>query len=185
EMVAAALRDYNAATLYGQTTFGKGTMQQIFAIDWDHPDESDVLKLTVAEFFSPTGHKIHEVGVSPHIATAEGEELVRAHYDALQKQYKYKKIKELEKKSGATELVVTFSAPIDVQTLRPETFQFVELGGEEIPLTFNMLSDRQVKLQLAEPLQMFRTYVLYIHPQAKSEDGKRMKQGYEIVVRVK
>lgn len=185
EMVAAALRDYNAATLYGQTTFGKGTMQQIFTIDWDHPDESDVLKLTVAEFFSPKGQTIHQVGVPPHIVTAEGEELIRAHHDALRKQHAYKKLKELEKRSGGTELVVTFSAPIDSQTLKNEMFQLVELGGEDVPLMYEVVSDKQVKLRLSKPLKLFHTYVLYIHPQAKSENRKAMKTGYEIIVHVK
>lgn len=185
EMVAAALRDYHAATLYGQTTFGKGTMQQTFTIDWDHPDESDVLKLTIAEFFSPKGQKINQVGVPPHIVTAEGEELIRAHHDALRQKYVYKKLKELEKTAGTTELVVTFSAPINSQTLQNEMFQFVELGGEEIPLTYEVISEKQVKLRLAEPLQMLHTYALYIHPQAKSKNGKVMKKGYEIIVRVK
>lgn len=75
--------DYQAATLYGQTTFGKGTMQTLFYVSPENPEESDILKLTTGEFFSPKGNKINGVGVTPDIFTEKGDELIRAHQDAL------------------------------------------------------------------------------------------------------
>lgn len=50
EMVAAAVKEQKLATIYGQTSYGKGTMQSMF----DFRDGS-VLKLTTARFYSPGG----------------------------------------------------------------------------------------------------------------------------------
>lgn len=63
ELLAAALKDYDEATLLGETTYGKGTMQQVFPLS-----NGDLLKLTIAQFYSPFGNKIHTVGVKPDLA---------------------------------------------------------------------------------------------------------------------
>lgn len=65
EILAAALKDYQRAVLVGETTYGKGTMQQFFTLS-----NKDVLKLTVARFYSPYGHEINGVGVKPDIEVA-------------------------------------------------------------------------------------------------------------------
>ena len=62
EILAAALRDNQRALLIGKTTYGKGTVQQIFPLS-----NGDKLKLTVARFYSPWGGEINEVGVKPDI----------------------------------------------------------------------------------------------------------------------
>jgi carboxyl-terminal processing protease len=76
EIVAAALQDADRATLVGERTFGKGTVQEVLEFN----DKSS-LKLTIAEWFSPQGHKIDGAGVKPDIIvpTAErDEQLVKA-----------------------------------------------------------------------------------------------------------
>ncbi len=62
EILVAALRDNQRALLIGKTTYGKGTVQQIFPLP-----NGDKLKLTVARFYSPAGEEINEVGVKPDI----------------------------------------------------------------------------------------------------------------------
>lgn len=62
EIVAGALQDAKRATIIGETTFGKGTVQQLI----DFTDQSS-LKLTVAEWLTPSRKKIDGKGVMPDI----------------------------------------------------------------------------------------------------------------------
>lgn len=69
EMLAGALQDRDRATLVGETTYGKGIMQQHFVVDAD-----SMLKLTTHEFFTPNGNRIHQTGISPDVEVTMDEE---------------------------------------------------------------------------------------------------------------
>lgn len=60
EIVAAALKDYGRATLVGEKTLGKGSVQRDFPL----PDGTD-LHLTVEKWYGPHGESIDEKGVNP------------------------------------------------------------------------------------------------------------------------
>jgi carboxyl-terminal processing protease len=60
EITAQALREYHRATLVGQKTFGKGSVQEDFPL----PDGSD-LHLTVEKWYGPNGDTIDGVGLAP------------------------------------------------------------------------------------------------------------------------
>ena len=62
ELVAGALRDSGRAILIGQTTFGKGTVQQIFTLS----DQSS-MHITSAEWFTPSRQPLDAVGLTPDI----------------------------------------------------------------------------------------------------------------------
>ena len=62
EILAGALKDYKKAVLIGETTFGKGSVQEIEAYQ-----DGSGLKLTVAHWFTPTGSLIDEIGIKPDI----------------------------------------------------------------------------------------------------------------------
>ena len=66
EMTAAALVDQKAAILYGERTYGKGTMQSFYELS-----DGSYLKLTMAKFAGPIETAINEVGVKPHIEATE------------------------------------------------------------------------------------------------------------------
>ena len=63
EVLSGALQDNNRAKIVGETSFGKGVIQQIVPVFNNGKKEG--MKLTVAEFFTPKGNKIHDEGISP------------------------------------------------------------------------------------------------------------------------
>lgn len=63
EIVAAALQDTGRATLVGEPSFGKGTVQQ-----WQElSGEGGAFRLTVARWLTPEKRWIHDVGVVPDV----------------------------------------------------------------------------------------------------------------------
>lgn len=62
EILSAAVKDYKKATILGITTYGKGTVQDMFNLS-----DGSVLKMTVAHFYSPFGFAINKVGISPDL----------------------------------------------------------------------------------------------------------------------
>jgi len=62
EILAATLRETNDAYVIGATTFGKGTVQQLIQYK-----DGSYLKYTIAEWLSPSGKQINNVGVVPDL----------------------------------------------------------------------------------------------------------------------
>ena len=68
EIVAAALHDRDRATLVGQKTFGKGTVQQWTQLE----DDSGGFRLTTARWLTPDRTWIHGKGIVPDVEVALG-----------------------------------------------------------------------------------------------------------------
>ncbi len=71
EIFAAALQDYGRALIIGETTFGKGTVQNLMDLDAITRSERPrygQLKLTVAQFFRINGSSTQHRGVVPDVA---------------------------------------------------------------------------------------------------------------------
>lgn len=64
EIVAGALHDNGVAKLLGETSFGKGSVQEIK----DLPDGAQ-LKVTVAHWYTPGGVNINKAGIKPDVET--------------------------------------------------------------------------------------------------------------------
>jgi carboxyl-terminal processing protease len=62
EIVAGALKDLHRAILVGETTFGKGSVQNVVQL----PDGS-ALRFTTAKYYTPSKQVIHGNGVTPNI----------------------------------------------------------------------------------------------------------------------
>jgi carboxyl-terminal processing protease len=67
EIVAGALKDNKRATLVGEKTFGKGSVQEV-----DQFADGSLLKLTIAKWFSPGGYSIDN-GIQPDLAVSDQE----------------------------------------------------------------------------------------------------------------
>jgi carboxyl-terminal processing protease len=62
ELVAGSIQDNHRATLVGEKTFGKGSVQTII----DLPDGAG-LRLTTLRYYTPSGRAIQEQGVTPDV----------------------------------------------------------------------------------------------------------------------
>ena len=61
EIVSGALKDYKRATLIGEKTFGKGSVQTLLPL----PD-GDGIKITIAKYYTPNGISIDGTGIEPN-----------------------------------------------------------------------------------------------------------------------
>lgn len=66
EIVAGALQDAKRAIIMGSTTFGKGSVQTVVKID-----DTKGVKLTIAQYMTPSGRKIQAIGIKPDIEIDE------------------------------------------------------------------------------------------------------------------
>ena len=69
EIVAGALQDYKRATIMGNQTFGKGSVQTVRPLG---PDTG--LKITTARYYTPNGRSIQAKGIVPDVMVDETEE---------------------------------------------------------------------------------------------------------------
>lgn len=70
EILAAALQDNKAGAVIGKKTYGKGVTQIMHKFS-----DGTAVKLTVTEYFRPSGETVHGIGITPDIE-AEGEEVL-------------------------------------------------------------------------------------------------------------
>ncbi|HEY5337304.1 MAG TPA: S41 family peptidase [Rhizomicrobium sp.] len=70
EIVAGALQDDKRAQVLGMTSFGKGSVQTIIPLG----EGGGALRLTTARYYTPSGHSIQALGITPNIAVAQGDE---------------------------------------------------------------------------------------------------------------
>jgi len=70
EIVAGAVQDHGRGTLVGDTSFGKGSVQ-----DWTPLSENGgAVRITIARWYTPDNRQIHEVGLTPDVVVEITEE---------------------------------------------------------------------------------------------------------------
>lgn len=70
EFFAAALREYDAAILVGEQTYGKGYFQQTFQLA-----DGSAVGLSVGKYYTPKGENLAGVGLTPDVEVPVDEEM--------------------------------------------------------------------------------------------------------------
>ena len=87
EIFAAAIQDYGRGLVIGETTFGKGTVQNLVDLDYIADNDSakyGQLKMTIAQFFRIDGSSTQHKGVIPDVSfptTIDADEYGESTYD--------------------------------------------------------------------------------------------------------
>lgn len=71
EIFAGAVRDYGVAKLVGTNTFGKGIVQSVLPLS-----DGTAVKVTVSEYYTPSGFALHKVGLAPDVEAELSEDAV-------------------------------------------------------------------------------------------------------------
>lgn len=72
EIVAAGVKDNNGGKLIGEKSFGKGVIQTIIGLP-----NKDAMKITVAQYFSPKGSVIQDIGITPDYVVPMDDEATK------------------------------------------------------------------------------------------------------------
>ncbi|RYX78382.1 S41 family peptidase [bacterium] len=76
EIVTAALKEYGAASVVGEKTYGKGTVQTIIDIN-----NGAMLKVTIQRWYTPKGNNVDKKGITPDRAVELTKDDVNANRD--------------------------------------------------------------------------------------------------------
>lgn len=165
EMTAAALKGQKLATLYGQTTYGKGVQQGIYELS----GKKGFIKLTIAEFYGPSLTtnlvKINKVGVKPNVKTAVGNELIISHRELLKKTLaKNVKLDNMKVAYAKQEITVKPSQKIAWSQLKTSKIHLMQLGGVTRKINIKKLSSKQLKITAPSGLKKGTKYYMKINP---------------------
>lgn len=181
EMLAVNLKEQKVATLYGANTYGKGTMQSMYAFT-----DGSVLKMTTARFYSPKGIDVDKVGVTPNVKTRANEELATAHYEQLVAKMKsYTPFPALENVKTSKTFTVSLTKEMDWRHIENESIQLIEIGGKESKVRMEVKDSKTIEVIPEAPLLSGEKYVLIIHPVWKDKMGNGLKKGIYLDVTVK
>lgn len=82
EIVAGALQDWHRAVVVGERTFGKGSVQTIFPLS-----DGSALKLTTAEYYTPSGRSIQEEGITPNVEIPSDLKVAKKEIPAIREEF--------------------------------------------------------------------------------------------------
>lgn len=132
EIVAGALQDHKRATIMGNRTFGKGSVQSVLPLS-----EDTGIKLTTALYYTPSGRAIQVTGVEPDVVVDD---------TPLGNLFRLPREVDLEHHllNGVAPEVVTPKDEVENQ-VQPQMF---EIGGDDdhqLQQALNFLAGKPVK----------------------------------------
>lgn len=141
EIVAGALQDHKRATIMGNRSFGKGSVQVILPIS-----DSTAIKLTTSRYFTPSGRSIQATGIEPDITvadTAEGDLFKTSREADLQR--------HLSNNQAATEEQGKAATPEAELADNSKVFQFGSPEDFQLQQAVNYLEGKPVKKATPKP----------------------------------
>lgn len=69
EIFAGAVKDHKVGTIVGETTFGKGIVQNSYQMY-----DGSAVKLTISKYYTPSGNNIHGKGIAPDVEVQQDQE---------------------------------------------------------------------------------------------------------------
>ena len=75
EFFAAALQEYDAATIVGTQTYGKGNYQSTFQLS-----DGSAVAISIGKYYTPNGVSLTGVGITPDVVVELSDELYTRHY---------------------------------------------------------------------------------------------------------
>jgi carboxyl-terminal processing protease len=139
EIVAGALQDHKRATIMGNQTFGKGSVQVILPISQD-----TAIKITTSRYFTPSGRSIQAFGVTPDVMvtdTAKGDLFTIVREVDLQKHLTNDQRKEVESKPEEITFIEEVAPTGDDA---PKPFRFGEADDFQLKQAVNFLMNKKV-----------------------------------------
>lgn len=169
EMVAVSAKDQKAATIIGEKSFGKGTVQSFFNLT-----DQGVLKLTTGEFVGPSGTKVNKVGVTPNYNAKRNNEIQTAHRIILQQS-----LKPMDSPAiSSGDKGITLNLPYKMNFLGSEAshqIELIQLGANEIPITIEQVNYQTVTITPKAELDPKAEYGVVIKSNIRRINGKRVK----------
>lgn len=141
EIVAGALQDHKRATIMGNRSFGKGSVQVILPIS-----DSTAIKLTTSRYFTPSGRSIQATGIEPDITVAdiaEGDLFKTSREADLQR--------HLSNNQAATEEQGKAATPEAELADNSKVFQFGSPEDFQLQQAVNYLEGKPVKKATPKP----------------------------------
>lgn len=71
EILVAALKENNKATIVGEKTYGKGVIQELLTLS-----DGSGIKVTIEEYYTPNRNKINDIGITPDIEVALPKDVI-------------------------------------------------------------------------------------------------------------
>jgi carboxyl-terminal processing protease len=146
EIVAGALQDHKRATIMGNQTFGKGSVQVILPISQD-----TAIKITTSRYYTPSGRSIQALGVTPDLMvtdTAKGDLFTVVREADLQKHLTNGQDKSANSKPEEITVIEEVPAKGDDA---PKPFRFGEADDFQLDQAVNFLLGKTVNRGPVKP----------------------------------
>lgn len=158
EILSGALKDRKRAFLLGDTTYGKGSVQQVI------PFDKTGFKLTMARYYTPSGVNIDKVGITPHKVLKE-KELSEAELKQYRSLFEAKKLENFAKTNPSPAATAAFLADLHKSGITLEDRllkRLIHLETMKMSKTTPPAFDLEYDIQLQEAVRMLEAGPLQI-----------------------